>query len=203
MNTTKVNAYTEMLLDTEAFDRHWAKCYVQFQQVLQGLSAPSRSLVWQITYQYNDLHGMARVIAPGFTLALERKVVGKRAAELKAWKAHVHILLEQGELPELNTELKQLREYYNDALAGKVLGWSLEPLSAEARHVLRSALRPPVTPLDFSVLLWPHFPFSKYGAANAATIWELKQWQHTFKDQVCFNALGPLARQVLDTELAA
>lgn len=201
MNATKAQTYTEMLLDTEAFDRHWARCYAQFKQVLQGLSAPSRRLVWQITYQYNDLEGMARVIAPGFTLAFERKVVGKRAAELKAWKAHVRTLLVQGELPELHIEQKRLRNCYDDPLASKVLGWSLEPLSAEARHVLRAALRPPVNALNFSVLLWPHFPFSMYGAANAATILELEQWQRTLKDQVSFNALGPMARKVLDTEL--
>ncbi|MBK9762999.1 MAG: hypothetical protein IPO87_06465 [Flavobacteriales bacterium] len=73
-------------------------------------------------------------------------------------------------------------------------------MSAEARRVARRIV-PPVNALNFSVLLWPHFPFSMYGAANAATILELEQWQRTLKDQVSFNALGPMARKVLDTEL--
>ncbi|MBK9762998.1 MAG: hypothetical protein IPO87_06460 [Flavobacteriales bacterium] len=91
MNATKAQTYTEMLLDTEAFDRHWARCYAQFKQVLQGLSAPSRRLVWQITYQYNDLQGMARVIASGFTLGIRAQgggQAGRRTESMEGPRAY-------------------------------------------------------------------------------------------------------------------
>ncbi|MBP7407615.1 MAG: hypothetical protein KA941_02540 [Flavobacteriales bacterium] len=182
---------------------YWKRRDAEFALALNTLRPETKRLVRSMAIHYADDHYMARVLAPGFTLAYERRVVGRLAPELKRWRTQVRQLFVDGRLPLLKAEQAELRYPYDDELAAVALRFSLEPLSPEARQVLRAVLRPPVNALNFSVVLWPHFPFSMYGKASAATVLELEAWQHKLKDQVCWDTLGPRARKVLNEVLGA